>query len=141
VSAPRGRIVVALLGAVSLVVAVADLSRDRSLASVTRLSHAAREQAPAASVDVDTRLFDAARRAVPRNATFAVVVGDGQPVSGALAHDAVAPLAAFSLLPRRAVPYPTQADWVLLYGTDDAGVPLRRVAWRDDGMLVGEVRR
>jgi hypothetical protein len=138
-----GRTVVAVALSLSLVAAVAKLPKDRTVASVSRLSQTQRERAPLAAVDLDPALVEAARRLLPRDTVYAVVTGAGVPGSQPLTLDAVRPLTAFWLLPRRQLQYPKRAEWVLSFGGDLGALGLRytRVVHVAEGVDIAEVRR
>ena len=77
-----------------------------------------RELLGARAADVDTRVFVEARNRIAVDETYAVVVGPNIEVSLASTRDAVAPFARYYLLPRRQVPEPENADWVISFGGD-----------------------
>jgi len=77
-----------------------------------------RELLGARTADVDTRVFVAARRLIGPHETYAVVTGPNVAVSTANTRFAVAPFARFYLLPRRQLPEPSAADWIVSFGAD-----------------------
>lgn len=97
----------------------------------------------ALATDVDRSFLVAARSLVPPGATYAVVTGSGVQVSTPVTLDAVAPFAAYWLLPRRLVRDPKRADWVLSFGGDLRSLGLRyaRVVEVSKGLEIAEVRR
>ena len=105
------------------------------------LSREQRELVPARSVDLDARVLEEARATIPPDATYAVVTGERVQVSNQVTFDAIRPLAAYWLLPRRQVADPANADWVLAFGGDlDAlGIPHRPVAEPMEGVVIAEV--
>lgn len=76
----------------------------------------ARELRGASYVGVDTRVFVAARRLLPKDATYAVLTGPDAPAPTPATLDAVRPFAAFWLLPRHQTADPRRAEWVVSYG-------------------------
>ena len=71
-------------------------------------------------------LLDPVREIIPPGATFATVAGSGVPY--AAARGALAPLAMWTLFPRRSVADPRQAEWVIAWGTSLRGIaPVDRV--------------
>lgn len=107
---------------------------------LTRLE---RELAPVRGVDVDTRILERARELIPAEAAFSLVTGDAVRVSTPVTFEAFRQFAAYWLLPRRQTLDPTQAEWVVSYGGDLAGLGLRfrRVVVVGEGLAVAEVLR
>ena len=92
--------------------------------------------------DIDVRILDAAASAIPRNATFAVLVGTKDlTYSNRYTPDAVPGYITYWLLPRRNVQDPHRADWVVSYGGDLAGIALSRRIDVAPGLTVAEVKR
>jgi hypothetical protein len=96
---------------------------------------------PARSVDVDTRVYVAARATIPLGDTYAVITGPGIAVSTRTTFDAVAPFADFYLYPRRQVPDPRAARWVISYGGDVSRIGRRisRVVDVEQGVQIAEL--
>ncbi len=115
-------------------------AQARAGEGLTRLE---RELAPVRGADVDTLIFERARELVPDGATFYLITGDAVRVSTPVTFDAFRPFAAYWLLPRRQTSDPAQADWVVSYGGDLAGLGLRfrRVVVVGEGLAVAEVLR
>jgi hypothetical protein len=97
----------------------------------------------ARSADVDTRVFVEARHLIPRNATYAVITGGKITVSTQNTYAAIAPFSRFYLLPRRQVPYPQDAQWVLSFGgnLDSLGLRYARRVPVLNGVELAEVAR
>jgi hypothetical protein len=102
-----------------------------------------RELAGVRRVDADPRVFVVARDVMPSDARYAVVTGSGAEVSNAVTLPAIAPFAAYWLLPRRQVADVHAADWVLSYGGDlqSLGLQYERVVGVAPGIALAEVRR
>jgi hypothetical protein len=102
-----------------------------------------RELRGARGVDADTRVFVRARQVIPPEARYAVVTGPGVEVSTAVTLSAIGPFAGYWLLPRRQVPDPSGADWVLSYGGDlgALGLEYERVVEVSPGVALAEIRR
>jgi hypothetical protein len=79
---------------------------------LTRLQ---RELAPARAVDIDPRPIERAAALIPRDATFAILVGRGYPFSHEVSGLTLPAWAAYRLLPRRRVADAATADWVISY--------------------------
>lgn len=99
-----------------------------------------RALAPAARYRLDTRLFLDAERAIPRDATYAVVTGGGVPSRRVRAAERA--LLAYWLLPRRVVAARSGA-WIVSIGGDLRSLGLRyaRVIHVGPGRELAEVRR
>ena len=130
----RGLDVARLAGIAAVVVVVAVVawrapaalrSVERQASDLAAMRVEQRDLLGARAADVDTRLFVEARRRIPTNATYAVVTGPNVEVSIPSTRDAVAPFSRYYLLPRRQVPYPASADWVLSFGGDLDALGLR----------------
>ena len=80
---------------------------------LTRLQ---REVASARAVDIDPRPIEAAAARIPRDATFAILVGADYPFSHEISGQTLPAWAAYRLLPRRRVADAAAADWVISYG-------------------------
>ena len=80
---------------------------------LTRLQ---REVAPARAVDIDPRPIEAAAERIPRDATFAILVGAGYPFSHEISGQTLPAWAAYRRLPRRRGADAAAADWVISYG-------------------------
>lgn len=87
---------------------------------------AARELAPALNVGIlDPAAMIAAARVIPVNDTYYAVGGPGAPERTADAVSYVGPWATFTLLPRRQTPRIDEAQWVIGYGANPAGLGVR----------------
>jgi hypothetical protein len=82
----------------------------------------------------------AAREAIPRDATFAIVVGEDEP---RIAPELVRQIFQLWLLPRSFTERPREADWVIVYhhASETAGVPYTREVGLGPGVNALEVRR
>jgi hypothetical protein len=85
-------------------------------------------------------VIEAARRVIPRDGTYRVVIGPNLTNEGRFTRLIVADFLKTFLLPRRQVP---EADWVICYGCDRdrLGGPLEVVADAGDGVVLGRVGR
>jgi hypothetical protein len=92
------------------------------------------------AIDLDTRIYEAAKQLLPRNATYYVDVG---PKAPALAGSGAPAFAPYVLLPRRRVLDPSQAEWVLSYAGDLGALHLSyaRVVDLGNGLQIAEVKR
>jgi hypothetical protein len=105
--------------------------------SSTRLQ---RELAPARAVDIDPRPIERAAEVIPRDATFAILVGESYPFTHEISGQTLPAWAAYRLLPRRRVADVASAEWVISYEEELARhdvVPRRTV---DLGLGVTLVR-
>ena len=119
------------------------LTVSRDAGDLRSASALERELMGARGFDVDTRVFVEARRLIPEDATYAVLTGPDVQVSTPTTLPAVAPFAAYWLLPRRQLPFPSEADWVVSYGGDirTLGLEYARVVEVASGIAVAEIRR
>ena len=119
-------------GTADTIEAVRDLRRE---------TVADREVAPAYALSLSPTVLRGAE-AIPRDAVYTVVVGDTLPLPGALA-EAVKPLLASWLFPRRYIGDPAKARWVIAYGnpSETLGVQVRREMELEPGVVLVEVDR
>jgi hypothetical protein len=87
-------------------------------ASVPAGSRLGRELSPARSVDIDPRPIERAAELMPRNATYAVLIGENYPFTHAISGQTLPAWAEYRLLPRRRVDNAAEADWVISYAAD-----------------------
>ena len=108
-----------------------------------RLSRLDRALVPARAVDIDVDTLLAARRVIPRSATYAVVPGKGVDVSTPVTLVALPQFLGYWLLPRRQTTDPRAAGWILSYGgdLDRLGLRYRRVVDLKPGIAFAEVER
>lgn len=144
----RVRVVAVAAVAVAFLFALAHLSAtlhwiDGNRGELASLSNADRPLIGGQSVGLDVGFFRRAARVIPRNATFAVITGDKVRVPAPATLDAVAPYAAYTLLPRVRVADPRAADWIVSYGGDLAslGLRFRRTVVVAPGLRIAEVAR
>ena len=141
-----------VLPAVVLVVAVvvtaarvpdAFRSADARAEENARLSRLDRALVPARAVDIDVDTLLAARRVIPRPATYAVVAGKGVDVSTPVTLVALPQFLGYWLLPRRQTTDPRAAGWIVSYGgdLDRLGLRYRRVVDVKPGIAFAEVER
>ena len=109
--------------ALALLAAVKELPRsleevDRRVTENTAFSELERDLAPARAFGLNPTLVLRAEEVLPADAVFYVARGSGQ----STALDAAAPFSAYWLLPRRRTDDPLQADWILSFGADPAGL-------------------
>jgi hypothetical protein len=99
---------------------------DAQVEQLAAMPAGQRELLGARTADVDTRVFVEARRRIQPDETYAVVTGPNVAVSTPSTRFAVAPFARFYLLPRRQLPEPAGADWIVSFGADleSLGLPL-----------------
>jgi hypothetical protein len=135
--------VVLLLGSLTLWEAPTQARRFRSdIEAGGGRSPLYRELQPARTVGLgDPRLFLAADRLVPREATFAVVTGRRAAITDPLVLRWVRPFARYWLFPRRLVRDAARADWILSYGADLSVLGLRfaRMVVVGPGIALAEV--
>ena len=107
------------------------------------LSRLGRALVPARAVDNDVDTLLAARRVIPRSATYAVVPGKGVGVSTPVTLVALPQSLGYWLLPRRQTTDPRAAGWILSYGgdLDRLGLRYRRVVDLKPGIAFAEVER
>jgi hypothetical protein len=77
-----------------------------------------RELSPARSVDIDPRPIERAAEVIPREATYAVLIGEDYPFTHAISRQTLPAWAEYRLLPRRRVDTATAAEWVISYAAD-----------------------
>jgi hypothetical protein len=101
-----------------------------------------REIAPAYALSMPPGVLRGAASVLPPNARYTIVVGDTVPLPGAL-DQAIKPMLASWLLPRRFTGDLAQADWVIAYGSpsETLGVRVRRETEIEAGVVVVEVDR
>jgi hypothetical protein len=114
-----------------------DATRD-----LRRETAADREIAPAYSLSLPPSVLRGAAAVLPPDALYTIVVGDTVPLPGALP-EAIKPLLAGWLFPRRFTGDLEMANWVIAYGTpsETLGVPVRRETQVEAGVVVVEVDR
>lgn len=83
-----------------------------------------RELAGAHGVDISRTYLLAARRLIPRSASYAVLTGSGVHVSTPITLVSVPTYSRFWLLPRREVPV-HDASWLLCFGCDESRLWVR----------------
>jgi hypothetical protein len=102
-----------------------------------------RDLAPARAVDLEPALVLRADELAGEEERYHVAVsGDFAAAHGATL-EAIEPFAAYWLLPRRAVPAPADADWILSYGVapEDVGANVAVVEEPVEGQWLLRVRR
>ena len=137
---------VALVGVVLAVVAwqaprtVAETARR--LADEAARARLDRAVAPARSVDISVEALAGAQRLIPPDATYAIAIGETQPLLP-VQREALPPLAAYWLLPRRYTPSVHDAEWVIAYAhpTETLGVAVADEAEVAEGTVVARVVR
>jgi hypothetical protein len=102
-----------------------------------------RELRAADYMGVDTRIFVAARKYIPKDDVYLVVVGRTGPRRDQSELYTVPRFAAWWLLPRRQTRTPSRADWILLYNAKPpaAGVKLKRIIRVGDEIAIAKARR
>jgi hypothetical protein len=140
--AQLGSILPLLLAGVALLSAAWQLPRslrdtERRVDRNAGLTPLQRELAPAGAYGAHEDLAVHAEKVIPRDASFAVVTG-GQPGSDAAVH-----FYAYWLLPRRASPELSAAQWVITFGADphQLAVGVDVVDDLGGGAAVGRVKR
>jgi hypothetical protein len=116
----------------------ADIANGSTLSPLRRLL------VPAEGVGlVNPRMFVAAAKAMPPDATYYVATGPGVPGATARSLGWVRPFASYWLLPRRRTDEIDEATWIFSYGADlsSVGPRYRRVVRLGPGVALGEVRR
>lgn len=128
--------VTAAVAAALSIVRVAGQAIDRS-----RDGELERDLVPTELARLDPSVFIVARRAIPADASYAVIVGDRAPGQPQIALDAAPAFAPYWLLPRRQVYPPSEARWIISYGGDLEGLqlPFRNVIRVGTGMAVAEL--
>jgi hypothetical protein len=116
---------------------------DTAVAQVHGLTRAERTLLPARSFDLATDVYVAAAIDMPPDATYAFVTGPASNPSSPLVLEKAPFFAGYWLLPRRLVTDPHQADWIVSYGADLAGLGLhyRRIVHVLPGFALAEVSR
>jgi hypothetical protein len=132
------------IAALSLYAAVsrtaAPIRADRA-AVQARSASTPRDLVPAARFSL-VPLIEAARRVIPEDAVYTVVVGESPRVD-ALTAEAVQPMLSYGLAPRRYTPQLADADWVITYhqSSEALGVKVGREVGLDaDGNAVRVAR-
>jgi hypothetical protein len=116
---------------------------DKANSDGSALEHeAALDRALTGSHGIDTSFLQQARSLLPPNATYAIVTGSAVKSPNPNTMIALLPFTAYWLLPRKEVPYPSEAQWVLAYGRSVNGLGVRytRVVDVAPGISIGEVR-
>jgi hypothetical protein len=100
-----------------------------------------RDLAPAARFSL-VPLIAAAKRVIPRDAVYTVVIGKNPPVDP-LTAEAIQPMLSYGIAPRRYTPQLADADWVITYhqSSEALGVKVSREIGLDaDGNAVRVAR-
>lgn len=130
-------VVTSVLGLVRMdeVMGLFDWRADRNAAQ----EYLEREYADGGAV-MQREVIEAARRFIPRDATYRVVVGPNLRNEGRFTRLVVADFLKTFLLPRRQAP---DATWVICYGcdTDQLGGSFEVVVEGRDGVVLGRVGR
>lgn len=140
---PLALVLVAVLGAAIVWEAPqAFVDAGRDVSANRDASEQERAAVPVRSQDLPTEVFTGAADAIPRRATYHVVVGPNVPLSENQ-RIALVPLLRYWLLPRRYTDDVEAADWVIAYGepTETVGVPLAPGVEVSPGIVVAEVDR
>lgn len=116
------RAVVVAAFVVSALAALTRIPRLVRAAEPERISASTRALAPARFYGLDTRLLQTAAREIPRDATYAVVVGGG--VRSRFIRVAESTLLDYWLLPRRRTDL-RSGDWIVSIGGDLQSLGLR----------------
>ena len=101
-----------------------------------------RELQPARTAQIaDPRLFVAAQRVIPEDASYFVMIGKRPVVDNTVVRRSVRPFARYWLLPRRLTRDIAEADWILSYRADlrASGLIFERVVSLGAGMSLAKV--
>lgn len=78
----------------------------------------ARELSPARSVDIDPRPIERAAELIPRDATYALLIGESYPFTHEISGQTLPAWTEYRLLPRRRLTNAAEAEWVISYAAD-----------------------
>lgn len=96
--------------------------------SLTAPSRSATEKELTPAYDMlSTQFLLLARKTIPQDAVYSIVVGD-TPETQPLLHEAIRPLVSYWLLPRRFTEDLDAAEWIVTYheSSEDLGVPIAK---------------
>ena len=135
--------VVAVVGLSALWYAPSQARQLKSDVEVGSRGELDRELQPARTVGLDPRIFVAAERVIPADATYLVLTGNRASATDPDVLQWVRRFARYRLFPRRLAEQVDEADWILSYGADvrASGVEPSRIVRVGPGLSLVEVAR